>query len=666
MPPGITPPAIIQFNASNVPVAQLTVCSKTLSEQQLFDYGLNFIRVRLFTIPGLATPAPFGGKQRQIMVDIDPARRWRPRGSRRTTWSRRVLQRERHRAGRHRRRSAAPSTTCSSTPAPTIVDAVQRAFRSRWWTGPPVLLGDVAHVRDGFAVQNNIVRTSTARARDLPRHPEEGRRLDAGGGRRARASCCPSSRRRRRRGSSSSIDFDQSVFVRARHPERAARGGHRLDPGLADDPLLPRELAQCDGHRLHLDPAGDPRRASIGLFLTGAHAQPHDARRPGAGHRHAGRRRHRRGGEHPPQPRAGQAADRRHPRRRAADRDRRRSRRRSPSASSSSRWCCSTGRRGSCSPRWRSAVVFSMLASYLLSRTLVPTLARMLMATEHAAPSPRAAAASRALQPLARPRLRAGSRTRTAASLARSLAPPALVLGLRRAWCWPVTSALPFVVGTRLLPRRWTPGMMRLHFRAPIGHAHRGDREAGGAASRSASARSSPPSELATINDNIGLPISYNLAFVQTDNIGSQDAEILIALKPSTRPTERLHASGSARAARRVPRSRALLPARRHRHPGAQLRPAARRSTCRSRARPGGGLRRRAQAAATIRAIPGAVDVRIPQVLDLPDAARRRRPARARRSSGITERDVANNLLISLASQLAGRARRSGSIRRTT
>src|SRR5438477_10940361 len=74
MPPGITPPVIVRYNASNVPVAQLTISSKTLPEQELFDYGLNFLRLRLFTIPGLATPAPFGGKLRQIMVDIDPAR----------------------------------------------------------------------------------------------------------------------------------------------------------------------------------------------------------------------------------------------------------------------------------------------------------------------------------------------------------------------------------------------------------------------------------------------------------------------------------------------------------------------------------------------------------------------------------------------------------------
>src|SRR5436190_9295467 len=74
MPPGITPPVIVRFNASNVPVAQLTISSRTLTEEQLFDYGLNFVRLRLFTIPGLATPAPYGGKQRQIMVDLDPVR----------------------------------------------------------------------------------------------------------------------------------------------------------------------------------------------------------------------------------------------------------------------------------------------------------------------------------------------------------------------------------------------------------------------------------------------------------------------------------------------------------------------------------------------------------------------------------------------------------------
>ena len=72
-PPGITPPNMIRFNASNVPVVQVTLNSKTIPEQQIFDYGLNFLRIKLFTIPGLSIPAPYGGKQRQIIVDVDPA-----------------------------------------------------------------------------------------------------------------------------------------------------------------------------------------------------------------------------------------------------------------------------------------------------------------------------------------------------------------------------------------------------------------------------------------------------------------------------------------------------------------------------------------------------------------------------------------------------------------
>ena len=65
---------MIRFNASNVPVVQVTLSSKTVPEQQIFDYGLNFLRVRLFTISGLSIPAPFGGRRRQIIVDVDPTR----------------------------------------------------------------------------------------------------------------------------------------------------------------------------------------------------------------------------------------------------------------------------------------------------------------------------------------------------------------------------------------------------------------------------------------------------------------------------------------------------------------------------------------------------------------------------------------------------------------
>src|SRR5580765_391984 len=72
LPPGITPPLVIIYSASTVPVIQLGLTSDTLSEQQLFDFGNNFIRTQLATIPGAATPFPYGGKQRLVSVDTDP------------------------------------------------------------------------------------------------------------------------------------------------------------------------------------------------------------------------------------------------------------------------------------------------------------------------------------------------------------------------------------------------------------------------------------------------------------------------------------------------------------------------------------------------------------------------------------------------------------------
>src|SRR6516225_3244268 len=72
LPAGTTPPLIIAYSASSVPVMQLALSGQGLSEQQLNDYGLNFIRTQLITVPGTAVPYPYGGKQRQIQVDLNP------------------------------------------------------------------------------------------------------------------------------------------------------------------------------------------------------------------------------------------------------------------------------------------------------------------------------------------------------------------------------------------------------------------------------------------------------------------------------------------------------------------------------------------------------------------------------------------------------------------
>src|ERR1700676_1274622 len=74
MPTGIQPPIVVSYNASSVPVLQLSLSSDNLSEQQLYDYGIYRIRQQLAPIPGITLPTPAGGKYRQIMVDLDPAK----------------------------------------------------------------------------------------------------------------------------------------------------------------------------------------------------------------------------------------------------------------------------------------------------------------------------------------------------------------------------------------------------------------------------------------------------------------------------------------------------------------------------------------------------------------------------------------------------------------
>ena len=71
LPAGTTPPLIIAYSASSVPVLQLALSGQDLSEQQLNDYGLNFIRTQLITVPGASVPYPYGGKQRQVQVDLN-------------------------------------------------------------------------------------------------------------------------------------------------------------------------------------------------------------------------------------------------------------------------------------------------------------------------------------------------------------------------------------------------------------------------------------------------------------------------------------------------------------------------------------------------------------------------------------------------------------------
>src|SRR5579864_4516454 len=72
MPPGITPPYVVRYSATSVPIVQIAVSSDSLTEQQLFDYTQNFIIQRLGTVQGARVPQPWGGKERQVRINLDP------------------------------------------------------------------------------------------------------------------------------------------------------------------------------------------------------------------------------------------------------------------------------------------------------------------------------------------------------------------------------------------------------------------------------------------------------------------------------------------------------------------------------------------------------------------------------------------------------------------
>ena len=208
-PPGMTPPAVIQFNASNVTVAQLTMSSKTLSEQQIFDYSLNFIRVRLFTIPGLSTPAPFGGKSRQVVVDLDPAllvaKGLTPTDVVNALQASNVIVP----AGTARLGDREYNVQLNSSPTSVerFNDLPIGAFN-----GAPVKIGDVAHVTDSFAVQGNVVHVNGKRASYLAilKHADASTLAVVEAAREA----LPEIQAAAPNGLELKIDFDQSVFVR--------------------------------------------------------------------------------------------------------------------------------------------------------------------------------------------------------------------------------------------------------------------------------------------------------------------------------------------------------------------------------------------------------------------------------------------------------------------
>jgi CzcA family heavy metal efflux pump len=630
MPPGITPPAVIQFNASNVPVAQMTIASGTRTEQELFDYGLNFVRIRLFTIPGLATPAPYGGKQREVVVDVDPKRAAAYGLGTRDVVQALLSSNLIEPAGSIRVGSIEYDVTMNSSPG-SVEDFARMPVKAQ--NGAEVRVGDVALVHDGFAPQTNIARVNGNRATYLAILKKSNAStlavVDAA------RDALPAIRAAAPDGMEIRIDFDQSVFV------RAAMSGVLREAVVSSvlvsimilgflgswrsvivvSTSIPLSIFVAlaglfaTGQSLNIMTLGGMALA-IGMLVDDATVEIENIHR----NRALGK------------PLtvaildgAAQIAV--------------------PALAATLTICIVflpvvmlTGPAKYLFTPLALSVVFAMLASYVLSRTLVPTLSRMLMEHEHHGP------------PRGLGRLREGAfdalQRVYAGVLETVLANRAFVV----ACCVAVMAAagwLATAVGMDFFPEV-DAGLMKLHVRAPAGTRVE-ETEHVVAAVEDRIRDVVPPSELSTINDNIGIPISYNLAFVQTDNIGGADADVLVALSPGHGPT----AAYQRRLREELPKT----------FPDVQFyfQPADIVSQVLNfgLSAPidveieGSNLERSAGFAREVRdrvrMIPGAADVRIAQVLDRP-ALRIDVDRDQAAQVGVTQHDVADNVLTTLSS----------------
>jgi multidrug efflux pump subunit AcrB len=161
LPPGTTPPLVITYSASTVPILQLALSGHELSEQQLFDSGVNFIRTRLITVPGAAIPYPYGGKQRQVQVDLNTAalqsKGLSPLDVVNAVSAQNLI---------------LPAGTTKIGPLEYDVDMNGSPQSVAELNNLPIknvgsntiYIRDVAHVRDGFPPQTNIARVNGQRA----------------------------------------------------------------------------------------------------------------------------------------------------------------------------------------------------------------------------------------------------------------------------------------------------------------------------------------------------------------------------------------------------------------------------------------------------------------------------------------------------------------------
>src|SRR5579863_9270124 len=161
LPPGTTPPLVITYSASTVPILQLALSGQGMSEQQLTDIGINFLRTQLATVQGAAMPFPYGGKIRQIQVDIDDA----------ALQAKGLAPQDVVNAFGAQNLILPAGTTkigdfeyqVETNSSPTTIQQLND-LPVKTVNGATIFIHDIAHVRDGFPPQTNIVRVDGQRA----------------------------------------------------------------------------------------------------------------------------------------------------------------------------------------------------------------------------------------------------------------------------------------------------------------------------------------------------------------------------------------------------------------------------------------------------------------------------------------------------------------------